>query len=62
MNATELASELQLAADIAFVDGLYAKGVISPQAHAQILNQVVALSTAPIGVLVWRVRLDKNRV
>lgn len=62
MNATQLASELQLATDVAFVDGLYTEGVISAQAHARILQQLAASSNAPFGALIWRVRLDKTRV
>lgn len=62
MNAIQLASELQLAADIAFVDGLCADGLICARARTRILQQLAASSTAPFGALIWRVRLDKNRV
>lgn len=62
MNATQLASEFQLAVDIAFVDALLADGLICAHARTQILQQLAASSTAPLGALIWRVRLDKNRV
>ncbi len=62
MKTTDIASELQLATDIAFLEALHGEGLISGDSHEKILNQILVFSTAPIGTLKWRVRLDKNRV
>lgn len=62
MKQTLVRQELQFAADISFLSALRDEEVITFSQFTTNIEALVEACEVPVGGLLWKVQLDKNRV